>query len=220
MNGIAAYGANLIPAAGTFLNFVSYAAGAVRLSALGRNRVIWIATHDSGRMGLLTNPLRHWLISEQCQTFMFGGPQTAYLSAISATATPSIIALTRQPLPHLEGSTIENASRGGYVIHEDKDASITLVSTGSEVSLCQNAVTTLQDKNDVKARVISMPCQEVFDMQPQDYQLSVLKPGIPIMSVEPQSNQRGAGRNTLTYSLVSTDSAQVPHAKIYLKNFK
>jgi transketolase len=47
MNGISAYGANLIPCGGTFLNFVSYAAGAVRLSALGRHRVIWIATHDS-----------------------------------------------------------------------------------------------------------------------------------------------------------------------------
>ncbi len=55
MNGIAAYGANLIPCGGTFLNFVSYAAGAIRISALGRHRVIWIATHDSVRSN--PNPL-------------------------------------------------------------------------------------------------------------------------------------------------------------------
>lgn len=56
MNGIAAYGANLIPVGGTFLNFVSYAAGAVRLAALSRQRVIWIATHDSVSLVGQTNP--------------------------------------------------------------------------------------------------------------------------------------------------------------------
>jgi len=195
MNGLSAYG-TIIPAGGTFLNFVSYAAGAVRLSALSHQRVIWIATHDSiglGEDGPTHQPietLAHFRALPNCMVWRpADGNETsaAYYLALTSTQTPSIIALTRQNLPQLEGSTIDNAIKGGYVALDNKDAQITLVSTGSEVSLCYEAVKYLKDNHNVVARVVSMPCVEVFDAQPKDYRLSVIPDGIPALSVEVMS---------------------------------
>jgi transketolase len=106
--------------------------------------------------------------------------------ALTSTSTPSILALTRQNLPQLENSTIENAIKGAYVAVEEPNADITLVSTGSEVGICIEALKQLSDQG-IKARVVSMPCTEVFDAQPKDYQLKVLPDGKPIMSVEVMS---------------------------------
>jgi len=107
----------------------------------------------------------------------------AYYVALTTKTTPSIVALTRQNLPQLAGSSIENAAKGGYTLVEAENADVTLVSTGSEVSLCVEAAHVLS-KEGLKARVVSLPCWSVFDKQPKDYQLSVIKPGIPTMSVE------------------------------------
>lgn len=198
MNGISAYGANLIPCGGTFLNFVSYAAGAVRLSALGRHRVIWIATHDSialGEDGPTHQPietLAHFRAMPNINVWRpADGNETsaAYFTAIASRETPSIIALTRQALPHLHTSSVEKASRGGYVVLENSNAAVTLVSTGSEVSLCLDASALLETEHKVETRVISLPCWEVFQNQPKSYQLSVFQGSIPIMSVEPSSTQ-------------------------------
>ena len=93
----------------------------------------------------------------------------------------------RQNLPQLEGSVIEKAIKGGYVLHEDQNAQVTLVSTGSEVCICVDAVKYLAEKHNIKARVVSMPCFEVFDAQSKEYRLSVLPDGIPSLSVEPMS---------------------------------
>jgi len=111
----------------------------------------------------------------------------AYYVALTSKSTPSIFALTRQNLPNLEGSTIANGIKGGYVALEDKEAAITFVSTGSEVSLCLEAVKYLKDEHSVKARVVSMPCMEVFDAQDKEYRLSCIPDGIPAMSVEVMS---------------------------------
>jgi len=195
MNGMSAYG-TIIPAGGTFLNFVSYAAGSVRLSALSHQRVLYIATHDSiglGEDGPTHQPievLAHFRALPNCMVWRpADGNETsaAYYVALTNHETPSILALTRQNLPHLELSSIENAIKGGYVALEDKEAQITLVSTGSEVSLCLEAVKYLADKQNVKARVVSLPCFEVFDAQPKDYKLSVIPDGIPSLSVEVMS---------------------------------
>ena len=111
----------------------------------------------------------------------------AYYMALTSRETPSILALTRQNLPQLENSTIENAIKGGYVIAEANGADITLVSTGSEVSICIEAIKVLKDQHNLTARVVSMPCVEVFDVQPKEYKLSVIPDGIPAMSVEVMS---------------------------------
>ncbi|KKY32964.1 putative transketolase [Diaporthe ampelina] len=194
LNGLAAYG-TIIPYGGTFLNFVSYAAGAVRLSALSQQRVIWVATHDSiglGEDGPTHQPietLAHFRALPNCMVWRpADGNETsaAYYVALTSQHTPSILALSRQNLPQLESSTIERAAKGGYVLHEVEGAHITLVSTGSEVCICIDAVKELEKKG-IKARVVSIPCFEVFDAQSKDYRLSVLPDGIPSLSVEVMS---------------------------------
>ncbi|ORY57283.1 transketolase [Pseudomassariella vexata] len=194
-NGIAAYG-TLIPYGGTFLNFVSYAAGAVRLSALSQVRLIWVATHDSiglGEDGPTHQPietLAHFRALPNCMVWRpADGNETsaAYYVMLTSKHTPSIIALSRQNLPQLEGSTIDRAIKGGYVLHEQEGADITLVSTGSEVCICVDTVQYLAEKHNLKARVVSIPCFEVFDAQSKEYRLSVLPDGIPSLSVEVMS---------------------------------
>jgi transketolase len=111
----------------------------------------------------------------------------AYYVALTNTSTPSLLALTRQNLPQLEASTLERAIKGGYVALEDESAQVTLVATGSEVSLCLEAAKYLADNHSIKARVVSLPCFEVFDSQPKDYKLSVIPAGIPTLSVEVMS---------------------------------
>ncbi|KAM3079398.1 Transketolase [Clarireedia jacksonii] len=195
MNGLAAYG-TVVPYGGTFLNFVSYAAGAVRLSALSQVRVIWVATHDSiglGEDGPTHQPietLAHFRALPNCMVWRpADGNETsaAYYVALTSKHTPSILALSRQNLPQLENSTIANAIKGGYVVHEIEKADITLVSTGSEVGICVDAVKYLKDNHNIKARVVSIPCFEVFDAQSKEYRLSVLPDGIPSLSVEVMS---------------------------------
>jgi len=135
----------------------------------------------------------------------------AYYVALTSKHTPSIIALSRQNLPQLENSTIGHAIKGGYVVHEAEKADITLVSTGSEVGICVDAVKVspntsrilsilsrwqlanfkpkqyLKEKHSLTARVVSIPCFEVFDAQTKEYRLGVLPDGIPSLSVEVMS---------------------------------
>lgn len=195
MNGLAAYG-TVIPASGTFLNFVSYAAGAVRLSALSHVRAIYVATHDSiglGEDGPTHQPietLAHFRALPNCMVWRpADGNETsaAYHSALTAKHTPSILALTRQNLPQLENSTIESALKGAYVAADAPNAALTLISTGSEVSICIDAATNLKEKHGIATRVVSVPCFEVFDAQDKAYKLKILPDGIPVMSVEAAS---------------------------------
>ena len=195
MNGLAAYG-TILPYGGTFLNFVSYAAGAVRLSALSQIRAIWVATHDSiglGEDGPTHQPIETLSHLRALPNNMVWRPadgnetSAAYYVALTSKHTPSVLALSRQNLPQLEGSTIEKAIKGGYVLHEVENADVTLVSTGSEVCICVDAAKYLKEKHNVNARIVSLPCFEVFDTQSKEYRLSVLPDGIPSLSVEVMS---------------------------------
>lgn len=195
MNGLAAYGI-IVPTSGTFLNFVSYAAGAVRLSALSQVRVIWVATHDSiglGEDGPTHQPIETLAHFRALPNTMVWRPadgnetSAAYYVALTSKHTPSIFALSRQNLPQLENSTIANAIKGGYTVHEAEKADVTLVSTGSEVGICVDAIKYLKDNHNLTARVVSIPCFEVFDTQSKEYRLSVLPDGIPSLSVEAMS---------------------------------
>jgi len=224
LNGMAAYG-TIIPYGGTFLNFVSYAAGAVRLSALSQVRVIWVATHDSiglGEDGPTHQPievLTHFRALPNCMVWRpADGNETsaAYYIALVSKHTPSIIALSRQNLPQLEGSTVEKAIKGGYVLHEQEGADVTLVSTGSEVCICIDAVKELAEKHNIKARVVSMPCFEVFDAQSKEYRLSVLPDGIPSLSVEVMSTM-GWERYTHEQFGLNRFGASGPYKDVYKK---
>jgi transketolase len=110
----------------------------------------------------------------------------AYLVALNAIHTPSVLALSRQNLPQLELSSIEKAARGGYIVHEPAKRDLILISTGSEVAIAIESAKILAEKG-IQARVVSMPCFEVFDQQSREYQLSILPDGVPVLSVEAYS---------------------------------
>lgn len=192
MNGISAYGANYKAYGGTFLNFVSYAAGALRLSALSGHPVIWVATHDSiglGEDGPTHQPietLAHFRALPNLQVWRpADGNETsaAYKVALNAKHTPAVIALSRQNLPQLDGSSIEKAAKGGYVLKDAAEPAVIIVSTGSEVAISVEAAKVLEAKG-VKARVVSLPDFHTFDQQSEEYKLSVLPDGVPVLSVE------------------------------------
>lgn len=109
----------------------------------------------------------------------------AYLIALERNNVPSIMALTRQNLPQLKGSSIEAVRKGGYVLEplSDENPDVILVATGSEVSIAVDAAELLR-KQGTKVRVVSMPCTELFDEQPLEYRQSVLLKGVPVVSVE------------------------------------
>ncbi|KAK6867383.1 Transketolase 1 [Candida tropicalis] len=192
MNGIAAFGANYKNYGGTFLNFVSYAAGALRLSALSHHPVIWVATHDSiglGEDGPTHQPIETLAHFRAIPNLSVWRPADgnevsgAYASAIESTDHPAVIALTRQNLPHLEGSSIENTLKGGYTLVKQDKPDVIIVSSGSEVSISVAAAEEL-GKEGIKANVVSLPDFFTFDKQSYEYRKSVLPDGVPILSVE------------------------------------
>lgn len=192
MNGIAAYGANFKAYGGTFLNFVSYAAGSLRLSALSGHPVIWVATHDSiglGEDGPTHQPIETLAHFRAIPNLMVWRPadgnevSAAYKVALESTVTPSVIALTRQGIPQLEGSSIEKAARCGYVLSDVENARLILAATGSEVSLAVDAAKELT-AGGLPTRVVSLPDFFTFDHQSADYKKSILPDGIPVLSVE------------------------------------
>lgn len=151
-----------------------------------------LATHDSiglGEDGPTHQPIETAAHFRAMPNIDFWRPadgnetSASYYIALTRTQTPTILSLSRQNLPNLEGSTIERASKGGYVLHEEQGEDLTIVSSGSEVSIVLEAVQKLKAEG-IKTRVVSMPCWSVFDLQPAEYRLSVLRSGAPILSVE------------------------------------
>ncbi|KAI0693715.1 transketolase [Cytidiella melzeri] len=222
-NGLAAYG-GVIPFIGTFLNFVSYAAGAVRLSALSKHQVIWVATHDSiglGEDGPTHQPVETVLHFRGTPNIDVWRPadgnetSAAYYSALTRKHTPSILCLSRQNLPNLENSTLEHALKGGYVVHEVEKEDLTFVSTGSEVSIVLEAAQKLTEEG-LKVRVVSLPCWSLFDSQSREYRLSVLRSGAPILSVEAYTTLGWAKYSHEQFGL-SGWGASGPYKKVYEK---
>ncbi|KAK4689825.1 transketolase, partial [Tremellales sp. Uapishka_1] len=222
-NGLAAYG-GIIPFTATFLNFVSYAAGAVRLSALSHLRVLNVATHDSiglGEDGPTHQPVETAAWLRSLPNTMFWRPadgnetSATYLVSILSKHTPSVLAFSRQNLPQLANSSIEKATKGGYVLEEVENADLTLLSTGSEVCLCNEAIQKLQSKG-LKVRLVSMPCQEVFKAQSHEYQLSVLPSGAPVLSVEAYSTFGWGSFSHEHFGLAAWGSSG-PYDKVYAK---
>lgn len=181
-NGISLYG-GLLPFCATFLVFSDYLKPAVRLSALMKQRVLYIMTHDSigvGEDGPTHQPIEQLdMFRAEPNTYVFrpaDGRETAaaYLSALRLAA-PSVIALSRQNLPQLDGSG-KSAMKGGYVIgHEyaEKNLDAILIASGSEVETALEAKKLL-DAEGKNVRVVSMPCMELFFEQDEAYRETVL----------------------------------------------
>jgi transketolase len=190
-NGLALDGSGLVPYCATFLVFTDYMRAAIRLSALSEAGVIYVMTHDSialGEDGPTHQPVEHVAslrtIPDLYVIRPADGNETsgAYKVAIKAAkgkrsgnkVRPTLLALTRQAVPNLAGSSIDGVTKGAYVLSDsDGTPDLILIGTGSETQLCVKAAEQLRGEGK-KVRVVSMPCWELFQEQDEQYRESVL----------------------------------------------
>ena len=188
LNGMSLHG-GVIPYSGTFLTFSDYARNALRMAALMQVRNIFVYTHDSiglGEDGPTHQPVEHlaslrvmpnldvWRPCDAVETAV------AWRSAIEKHDGPTCLALTRQTVPHQPRSEDQIAAiaRGGYVLRDTPaQPDVILIGTGSELKLAMGAAEELARQN-VAARVVSMPSADVFDAQDDDYKNAVLPPEV------------------------------------------
>ena len=197
MNGMALHG-GMVPYGGTFLVFSDYARGGIRLSALMRQQVIYVLTHDSiglGEDGPTHQPIEHLAslrAMPNCYVFRPADAievAEAWEAALKITDAPSVLSLSRQATPALRADGGENrVLQGAYVLHEPhQPRQLTIIATGTEVALAVDAATHLQSEHGIAAAVVSMPCQELFEQQDADYQNAVLGTA-PRIAVEAASS--------------------------------
>ncbi|MCB1353757.1 MAG: transketolase [Rhodobacteraceae bacterium] len=194
MNGIALHGGRA-PYGGTFLVFSDYARGAIRLSALMKQRVVYVFTHDSiglGEDGPTHQPVEHMAALRAMPDLAVFRPADmvetveAWEIALTGAARPSILALTRQGLPTLRKThgRANLSARGAYVLAEAEGRRrAILLATGSEVEVAMAARAILQDKG-IGTRVVSMPCWELFSEQDESYRRRVLPAGAVRVGIE------------------------------------
>jgi transketolase len=180
MNSLALSG-NFIPYGGTFLVFSDYVKPAIRLSALMKKQVIYVFTHDSigvGEDGPTHQPIEHLAMLRGIPNLNVLRPCDVeetlgcFEIALNSKETPSAMILSRQNLPFLNKASA-NYSKGGYVVSDAQNPQVTIIATGSEVSVAVEAREKLQQKG-INVRVVSMPCFEVFEAQDQAYKDQVL----------------------------------------------
>ena len=190
VNGMALHG-GLQPYGATFFVFSDYMRPAVRISALADIRSIWVWTHDSvflGEDGPTHQPIEHIASLRSMPNIWIIRPghanevTPAWEMALNRTDGPVAILFTRQGVRTLEADP-DGVRRGGYVVREGDD--VTIIATGSEVPLAVDSSKVL-DEEGISARVVSLPCWEVFRAQDTEYQDSVLG-GAPRVSLEAAS---------------------------------
>jgi transketolase len=187
LNGIALHGPTR-PYGGTFLTFSDYMRPAVRLGSLMKSSVIYVWTHDSiglGEDGPTHQPIEHYAALRAIPGLSFIRPgdanETAHAwrAALERPEGPNGLALTRQNIPTLEGTSFEGVARGGYVLADASSGTpqVILIGTGSELQIAVDARQALE-ADGVPTRVVSMPCMEWFEEQDQAYRESVLPAGV------------------------------------------
>jgi transketolase len=184
MNGIALHG-GFIPYGGTFLTFADYSRPAIRLAALMGIRVIHVMTHDSiglGEDGPTHQPVEHIASLRAIPNLLVFRPgdavetAEAWDCALRAEANPSVLCLSRQALPAFRDATgnANLVAHGAYVVVEPADGrDVTLIATGSEVSIALEAAKLLA-KDSIRAAVVSAPCFDLFREQSREYRAEVL----------------------------------------------
>lgn len=182
-NGIVLHKSGLIPYGATFLVFADYMRAAIRLSALSQAGVIYVMTHDSialGEDGPTHQPIETLASLRAIPNLLVFRPADgnetsgSYKVAVENRDRPSLLAFSRQNLPNLAGSSIENVAKGAYILSDSEGTpDIILIGTGGETYLCVNAADKLRAEGK-KVRVVSMPCWELFDEQDKAYRESVL----------------------------------------------
>ncbi|RME80352.1 MAG: transketolase, partial [Caldilineae bacterium] len=193
LNGMALHG-GIIPYGGTFFVFSDYMRPSIRLAALMGIRVIYVFTHDSigvGEDGPTHQPVEHlpslrampnlWLVRPA------DGNETAqaWKLALHRHSGPTALVLTRQSLPTLTTPDVAaGVQRGAYVLSEAQSSpQVILTASGSEVHLAMAAQARLADAG-IAARVVSFPCWEQFESQPESYRRQVFPEGVPVVAVE------------------------------------
>jgi transketolase len=190
-NGISTY--DIIPIVSTFLVFITYCLAPIRMSALSKHKVLYVFTHDSvflGEDGPTHQPIEsltilrsipNLLTIRPCDTTEVSG---AYQIALKNDG-PTAFIFSRQVLPNIVNSSAENMKKGAYIVYESeiedsRETELIIIATGSEVHLAIEVAKTL----DIKCRVVSMPCCELFDKQDIFYKEEVLPKNIKKMSLE------------------------------------
>ena len=194
MNGMVLHG-GIKPYGATFLVFTDYARNAVRLSALMKLPNIFVYTHDSialGEDGPTHQPVEHLVTLRSTPNLESWRPAdlvetaVAWKNAVKSKDSPTCLIFSRQNTSAISRNQnqIDNIDKGGYLVKENDNASISLVASGSELQLILDAAEALEKDFGIASNVISMPCLDRFLDNEDDYHSSILKPNLPILVVE------------------------------------
>ncbi|KAF1954972.1 transketolase [Byssothecium circinans] len=194
-NGLAAFAPNtFVPVTSSFFMFYLYAAPAVRMGALQHLQVIHAATHDSigmGEDGPTHQPIELANLYRSMPNILYIRPGDseetagAWITAIEAKKTPTIISTSRHTLPQLSLTRRDGVAKGAYVLEEVEDADVTLIGVGAELTFAVEVSKELKGRN-IKARVISFPCWRLFEAQSLEYKRNTLKKyRFPSVVIEP-----------------------------------
>ena len=227
MNGLALYG-GLIPYGGTFLIFSDYCKPSIRLSALMGLKVIYIFSHDSiglGEDGPTHQPIEQLEGLRAIPNLNVFRPADVnetlecWEIALKSKNTPSAIALSRQKLPYINPKlSVENkCALGAYEVKiTSHDSKITLVASGSEVELALETQKKLKEDN-IDSKVVSMPCQELFNIQSREYKNEILDKESTVITIEAggvSSWKKYIGKKGLSLG-VETFGESAPYKEVY-----
>jgi transketolase len=227
MNGLALH-SNFIPYGGTFLIFSDYCKPSIRLSALMEQRVIYVMTHDSiglGEDGPTHQPIEQLSGLRSIPNLNVFRPADrmetieCWEHALKSSKTPSVLSLTRQNLDAIRKkySKVNKCSLGAYeVLRTNKKIHLTIIASGSEVNLAIETSHKLA-KQKIYSKVISMPCQDLFDSQSNRYKRKILnetKMKISIEAASTDSWKKYVGNKGLTFG-IDTFGKSAPYKEIY-----
>jgi transketolase len=227
MNGLALYG-GLIPYGGTFLIFSDYCKPSIRLSALMGLKVIYIFSHDSiglGEDGPTHQPIEQLEGLRAIPNLNVFRPADVnetlecWEIALKSKNTPSAIALSRQKLPYINPKLSEEnkCALGAYEVKiTSHDSKITLIASGSEVELALETQKQLKEDN-IDSKVVSMPCQELFNIQSREYKNEILDKESTVITIEAggvSSWKKYIGKKGLSLG-VETFGESAPYKEVY-----
>ena len=231
MNGLALYG-GIIPYGGTFLIFSDYCKPSIRLSALMGLKVIYIFSHDSiglGEDGPTHQPIEQLTGLRAIPNLNVFRPADinetfeCWEIALKSENTPSAIALSRQKVPYVNPSNSKEnkCEKGAYVVNlTSHESNVTLVASGTEVELALKVQDKLKENN-IHSKVVSMPCMELFDKQPEDYRKDILEENSLIITLEAGSvmSWQKYIKNKGTNLGIDKFGESAPYKEVY-KHFK
>ena len=227
VNGIALH-SNLIPYGGTFLIFSDYCKPSIRLAAMMKQKVIYIFTHDSiglGEDGPTHQPIEQLTSLRSIPNLNVFRPTDlietfeCWQLALENKGSPSVIALTRQGVEAVRNKNFSKnqSSYGGYeILRTGNDIRLTILSSGSETSLACNVSHKLATEG-IYSKVISMPCQELFDQQNEKYKNEILSETSLIVSIEASETsfwKKYTGVNGLNFG-INDFGKSAPYQEIY-----